>query len=530
MPMTENQDAVFEFLMKLPVAEAEEPSVERIDTHANIVFLAGKRAYKIKRAVKFPFLDYSTLEKREEACKREITHNSHNAPQLYLHALPITRDANGILALDGAGETVEWVVVMNRFDQNNQLDRIAEKGPLSSQLCDSLAAMLALSHQNAPRHPEATAGFYAELSTYLEQNDAAFAEDPELFPPQAAEHLSRLSSTWLERIKPLIMNRGAHGHVRLCHGDAHSRNIVLLGDGPVLFDAIEFSDAMATTDTLYDLAFLLMDLWERGQRPAANLVFNRYFDKLPFAPGTPTSDHEGLAALPFYLSMRAAIRAKIAASAAKTQQDTAGRKSQRDQASAYFNQALAFLDPSEAALVTIGGFSGTGKTTLAYALAPAIGRAPGARVLRTDVERKRRLGLAETEKAPAASYTKEASDAVYAAIETHIRSVLASGHSAIFDAVFASQTERLHVESIAAAAEAPFCGLWLEAPEATLKERVQSRQSDASDATVDVVDRQLDYDLGKLTWPRVNAGGRPEEILKAAAGLIADVLSRQAGT
>ncbi len=167
-------------------------------------------------------------------------------------------------------------------------------------------------------------------------------------------------------------------------------------------------------------------------------------------------------------------------------------------------------------LTAVGGFSGTGKTTLAYGIAPEIGRAPGARVLRTDVMRKARLGLAETEKAPAEAYTKEASDEVYAAIDRQIKSVLAAGHSAIFDAVFADEKERSHVAAVAARVEAQFCGLWLTAPEAVLKQRVSARKADASDADADVVSRQLSYDLGDLTWATVDTSGSVDDTLRNA--------------
>ncbi len=518
-----NQTPVFEFLMSLTGNEADTPPVSRIDTHANVVFLAGSRAYKVKRAVRLPFLDYSTLEKRKEACHAEIRLNKPNAPRIYVDAKPVTRDGDGKLQLDGDGEVVEWVVVMNRFDQDDQLDRIAARGDLPLSLCEDLASLLVAAHERANPEPDAADGFLAELSSYLDQNEAAFADHPDLFPPQAADHLNRQSRIWLERIRPLIRHRAANGHIRLCHGDAHLRNIVLMDGRPILFDAIEFSRAMATTDTLYDLAFLVMDLWDRGQRAAANRIFNRYHDRLR-SIGSGLDSEEGLAALPFYLMMRAAIRAKIAASAALTQRDETDRKEQQDQARTYFELAISFLDPVPAHLVAIGGLSGSGKTTLAYGLAADVGRAPGARVLRTDVERKKILGIAETEKAPASAYTEEASDKVYASLDAKIQAVLASGHSAIFDAVFPKETEREHIEKIARQVEADFYGLWLNAPADVLKQRVTSRSreaDDASDANADVVAQQLDYDLGKMTWTSVNAGQSADITLREARQVIA---------
>jgi len=503
------QERVFAFLESLTPDDTSGLQTKRIDTHANTVVLSGSRAYKVKRAVTFPFLDYSTLALRKEACEREIVYNSRYAGNLYVKAAPITEEADGSLALDGSGEPLEWVVVMNRFSQGDELDTLADAGPFSDGLADDLAAMMVAAHENAPER-EAD-GFIAELKSYVEQNAAAFADHPELFPPQEAAHLTESARLWLERIGDLIRSRGRHGLIRLCHGDAHLRNIVLQDGRPVLFDAVEFSDAIATGDVLYDLAFLLMDLWERGQKRAANRVFNRYFDK-----ARRETDIEGLAALPFYLMMRAAIRAKIAASAALNQSDSRERARQEDQARTYFRHALEFLDPRDPVLTAIGGLSGTGKTTLAYGIAPEIGRAPGARVLRTDVMRKARLGLDETEKAPAEAYTRQASDAVYAAIDRQIQSVLAAGHSAIFDAVFADESERAQAETVAARVEARFCGIWLTAPEEVLKQRVSARTADASDADAEVVARQLAYDLGDMTWATVDASGGFDDTLKRA--------------
>ncbi|MBD8892901.1 AAA family ATPase [Roseibium litorale] len=503
------QDEVFAFLGSLTEAAG---APLRIDTHANAVFLGGTRAYKVKRAVKFPFLDYSTLALREEACKREISYNSRYAPDIYLEAMPITRETSGRLALNGTGAPEEWTVVMNRFDDSQQLDLLASAAPLSQDLCDKLARMMVEAHKSAPVLSEKASSFLAELQSYTEQNEAAWAEHPELFPPAQASRLTAISRNWLERAGDLILKRGAAGLVRLCHGDAHARNIALIGKKPVLFDAIEFSDAIATTDVLYDLAFLLMDLCTRNQKAAANRIFNRYLDQARSADLDGPNLPEGLAALPFYLSMRAAIRAKIAASAAANQQDDALRESQQADARSYFAHALAFLDPDMPELLGIGGLSGTGKSRLAYGLAPELGRAPGARILRTDVERKARFGLEETEKAPAEAYTQEASDAVYSALDHRARTLLASGHSVIFDAVLSKPAEREKLQSIAAACEAKFTGLWLEAGDHILKDRVSQRKGDASDATPEVIDKQKTYDIGDLGgWIRIDASGTPEQ-------------------
>jgi len=509
MDQAQSQDEALAFLNSLSSDDPDRADVKRIDTHANIVFLVGSLAYKVKRAIRYPFLDYSTLALREEACRAEITFNKANAPQIYRRALPVTRETDGTLALDGAGAPIEWVVAMNRFERRNEFDVMAARGPFEDRLSDSLADMMVAAHEAAPERDGA--GFFSELASYVEQNDAAFHEHPELFAAEDVRHLTKTSRRVLSSLHDLILRRGEQGLVRRCHGDAHLRNIVLIDGAPVLFDAVEFSDAIATGDVLYDLAFLLMDLWERGQPRSANRVFNRYFDRSRL-----DTHPEGLAALPFYMMMRAAIRSKIAASAALTQSDPKLKQHQQDQAQAYFRYALAFLDPSRPDLIALGGYSGTGKTTLAYAIAPDIGRAPGARVLRTDVMRKRLLNIEETEKAPPEAYTLEASQQVYQALDDTIQAVLAAGHSAIFDAVFAAEAERVHIAKVAARVEAGFKGLWLTAPPDVLKERVSARAGDASDATADVVDLQLGYDLGRMTWTQIDAGADKDTTIERA--------------
>ncbi|MFD1695370.1 AAA family ATPase [Roseibium aestuarii] len=517
-PLQHEALAHFDHLAREAATGSSSGTGHRIDTHANVVFLIGPLAYKMKRAVRFPFLDYSTLALREAACKAEITCNRHNAPQIYRRAVALRRDADGTLSLEGDGEIVEWVVEMNRFDTSAQLDRIAEQGPLAPELCERLARMMLEAHEQAPVHRDAGPGFLEELRSYISQNAQAFSEFPALFAPPAAQALTETADARLTELAPLLLRRGEAGHVRLCHGDAHARNIVLLDGKPVLFDAIEFSPAIATTDWLYDLAFLLMDLWDRDQKPAANRVFNRYLDlrTLTAPGGADQGDEDALRLLPFYLMMRACIRAKIAAAASLNQEGTAEKTSLEAEARGYFALAQAFLGKAPARLVAIGGLSGSGKSTLARALACDVGPAPGARILRTDVERKAHLGLRETDKAPAEAYTAEAAQAIYDKLDQRIRRVLGAGHAVIFDAVFARDAQRRDARDLATGAGASFLGLWLDAPADVLKARVTARTGDASDADADVVAFQLTLDTGTLEWPRLDASHGPEATLAQA--------------
>ena len=279
-----------------------------------------------------------------------------------------------------------------------------------------------------------------------------------------------------------------------CHGDLHLRNIVLIAGKPVPFDAIEFSEKIASIDVLYHLAFALMDLCDRGLRALANRLLNEWLWHIAELPEAPHD--EALALLPQFLSRRAAVRAFVEASSAAL----GGKASET--ARTYQRIALEFLQPQAPRLLAIGGLSGSGKTTLALKRAPEIGRAPGAVVVRSDVERKRRAGIALEERMPAGSYTPQASAEVYAAFLARAERVLRAGHSVVLDAVFARQDERAAAEALALKIGVPFEGIWLDVPKEVAQTRIANRKADASDATPAVVERQFGYDLGCITWQR----------------------------
>lgn len=507
-----DQEKTIAFLAD-PASHEGRPEVVRIDTHAAVVFLAGPLAYKLKRAVRFPFLDYTTREKRRVACEHEIERNRPFAPTIYIGVEDIAEDrATGRLRFGGGGPVVDHVVKMARFDETRSLDRVVDEEGLDDALAQALADTMVAAHSIA--EPRGAGAWIADLSRYVEQNDAAFRADPELFPGRRSHELTEAARRALSELHALLEQRGRVGRVRLGHGDAHLGNIVLIDGEPVLFDAVEFDDTIATGDVLYDLAFLLMDLWERGERRGANRVFNRYFERAGEA-----SDLDALAALPFFLMMRAAIRAKVTAAALRHQApDLRARKEQA--ARRYFDWAGAFLTRSEPRLVAIGGLSGTGKSTLAKAIAPLIGRAPGALILRSDVLRKRLYGIAETEAAPAEAYSQGASDRVYQHLFSAADRAIAAGHSVILDAVFAKEAERQAAVDVARRTEIGFTGLWLEAPHDVMVDRVSSRRMDASDADAAIVARQLRYDLGTIDWHRIDAGGTVEAVVKAACAVL----------
>ena len=508
MHHTESQEEVFG-LLSAPATHGG-ATVRRIDTHAAAVFLAGDRVYKVKRAVKFPFLDFSDAAKRKAACEAELEANRPFAPQLYRRVVAITRDADGRLALDGAGEPTEWAVEMHRFDENATLDRLADRG-IDLPLADALARAVAAAHRKAPvvdAEPWLDA-----LGDFIGQNDAAFCAAPDLFPMRDAEILTQNSRAALSRVRPLLRERGKQGLVRRGHGDLHLGNIALIDGSPVPFDALEFDPLVAAGDVLYDLAFLLMDLTERGLKDAANTVLNRYL-----AETQRMSDLDTLAALPLFMSVRAAIRAKVTAARLEAVSDQ--RDALTKAARTYFGFACSLIDPPPPRLVAVGGLSGTGKSVLARALSPDVPPAPGAVHLRADVERKVLFGVAETERLPADAYSAQAGARVYAALYDKTRHVLIAGHSVVVDAVFARPEERAKIAEIAAAEGARFHGLFLVADLPIRLARVGSRRNDASDAEATVVAQQQHYDLGEIDWTEVDASGTPDDTLAGARAAI----------
>ena len=507
----DSQEAVFRFLADPRTHRLSEP-VARVDTAGAVVFLAGPDAYKVKRAVTFPFMDLSTLDMRRLACEAEIAVNHASAPDVYLAALPITRSGK-TFAIDGGGEVVEWVAHMRRFDENATLDRVAARGAVTDDIIDKLAIAIRRSHGAAP--PRDAARSADALETYIEQNGAAFAERPDLFDAAVARKLTVDARLAFAIVRPVLLKRGEAGLARRCHGDLHLRNIVLIDGEPTLFDAVEFSDAIASGDVLYDLAFLLMDLEQRGLRSSANRLFNRYL-----APEGPEA-MIGLVALPLFLSLRAAIRAKVEASEAERLEGER-RNEARALSRRYFDWAVKFLRYAPPRLVAVGGLSGVGKSALAGALAPGLGRAPGALWLRSDVERKAMFAVAETARLPASGYAPETTRDVYRRLLDKARIALRAGQAVILDATFATAQERRAAAGAAAEVGVAFAGLFLEALLSTRIERVVSRRGDPSDADADVASRQTAEPLGEPGWAALSADGNLGQTISLARARLGD--------
>lgn len=503
--IAEDQTAVIECLAARSTHGGS--NVERIDTHASIVFLAGDRVYKLKRAVRFDYLDFSTAERRHALCEAEVQLNRRTAPALYRGVVAVTREADGSYALAGQGTPVDWVVEMNRFPEDALFDRLAATTTLSLALMPPLAAAIADFHRSA--EPRRDGGGRDGMSWVIEGNAAGFAEFGRgCFEPWDSYRVTDASCRELDRRTNLLERRREDGFVRQCHGDLHLRNIVLLDGYPTLFDGVEFNENISCIDVLYDLAFLLMDLWRRRLPRHANAVWNRYL--------SDTLDLGGIPLLPLFLSCRAAVRAKTSATAASLQRGEQRRTELQTAAREYLAMADRLLHPPPASLVAIGGFSGSGKSTLALALAPRVGAAPGAVVIRSDEIRKRLCGVPLLERLGPEGYSAPVSGHIYTTMAERAGSVVRSGHSAIVDAVYARSEDREAIGRVAAAAGIPFIGLWLEAPEPILIARTEQRTNDPSDADASVVRLQRAEDTGHITWCRLDAAVSDALLLSSA--------------
>ena len=338
-------------------------------------------------------------------------------------------------------------------------------------------------------------------------NAAQFRKLSDALGPEEIERLIAATDAAIAACGPILDRRLAAGLVRRCHGDLHLGNILLEEGQPVLFDCIEFNDALSEIDVLYDLAFLLMDLGFRGQAAGANRVLNGWLDEAARSFGDTLWD--GLQCLGLFQSVRAGVRAHVCAHAGDF--ETARR---------YLATAQAHLQPAAPVLVAVGGLSGSGKSTFARLLAPELFPRPGAVVLRTDEIRKRLWRRAPTDRLPPEAYSIQATDAVYATMLEIAGLCLAVGWPVILDAVFLRPRERAAASALPARAQVGFEGVWLDGSPEMLRARVAGRQGDASDADLKILEGQLARDPGAITWIRRDAGDLSAAVRQTLADLI----------
>lgn len=459
--------------------------VRVVETHISYVVLAGRHAYKIKKPVDLGFLDFSTLEKRRVCCAEEIRLNRRLAPELYLDVVPIT-GTPAAPQIGGDGVPVEYAVRMRRFAQSALLDRRLAKGDIPPELIDALADRVAAFHEDAARCPDGTsfgspsvvwgaiAENFRQLRHYL----------PDAGHARVLDGIERWSRDCRVRLDRLIAERKNAGMVRECHGDLHLGNIALVRGRPLIFDCIEFNPNLRWIDVINEVAFMVMDLEERGRADYGHRFLNRWLEH--------SGDFAGLPLLAYYQVYRALVRAKVAAIRAG-QEDENTRQRELAVCDQYLAYASRIMQPQKPFLALMHGVSGAGKTWASQALLEAT----GAVRLRSDVERKRLAGLPERGNSRSliggGLYGEGMTEATYARLAELARAIVGTGFPVIVDAASLKAWQRGLFRRLADELGVPFVLVACRAPGPVLRQRVSARAAaatDASEADVAVLEQQ----------------------------------------
>lgn len=455
--------------------------IEVCQTHISAVFLAGEFAFKIKKPVRLSFLDFSTLERRRHFCEEEVRLNRRLAPDVYLGVVPVTI-AGTTVAFEGEGPTIEWAVKMRRLPESAALERQVDRGAVAAADVCKLAARLAEFHARGVRGPGIAAfGRFDVVARNIRENLLEAAPMIGVTICRGVhERLLALTEQSLARWRPLIDARAARGVPCDAHGDLHLDHVYLFPREPapadlVIVDCIEFNERFRSADPVCDMAFLAMDFAWHGRRDLADTFSQAYFEAC--------GDGEGRALLPLYVSYRAAVRAKVdGLQLAESEIPQTARDRAAARARGHWLLALGALETPErrGGLVLVGGLPGTGKSTLAAALAARA----NFHVVRSDVVRKELAGapLAATSGLGEGLYSSDWSDRTYAECLRRSQDLLFAGARVIVDATFLERARRMPFYDLALHCGVPIVALDCQTDMATVKERLAARRGDASDA------------------------------------------------
>jgi len=474
-----NFPPLIEALLKSEAYGHRVASIQTQETHISWVLLTGQFAYKIKKPVKFAFLDFSTLEKRHFYCQEELRLNQRLAPDLYLGLVPITGTPQEP-HINGSGVPIEYAIKMRQFPVDQLLSDLAARKEITTDLLEQLVKKIAGFHLLMAQADAATPyGNTQSIRHWFDENISCI--QPLLDDPGQLQRLRDIQ-IWAEQEwqlkSELIRQRKEQGFVRECHGDLHLGNITMIDGQPVMFDCIEFNPELRWIDVINEMAFLVLDLLHFSCGYQANWLLNRYLQL--------TGDYGGLGVLRFYLVYKALVRAKL--SLLKGLQRH-GRPEQQTAAEyqSYIDLTGQFTQPNRPALIITHGFSGSGKSFVSRQLAARI----GAIQIRSDIERKRLFGYREHDNTCGGIYSPEANRQTYEKLCELAKIVNAAGYTVIVDAAFLKKWERALFRQLAADCLVRFAIISFTAPERILRERIDQRTDDASEATVAVLEMQL---------------------------------------
>lgn len=455
---------------------------EVLETHISWIILTGRFAYKIKKPVKLPFVDFSTLADREHFCREELELNRQWSPELYLEVVPIGGSCDHPV-VGGDGVAIEYALKMREFPQEARLDNQLEKGLVNvADMCE-LAEHVADAHSRATVSDDDSVSAMQHIGARMLEN---FTPAAPYLEAQVATRLESWTKTQLDALAPILQHRHENGYVRECHGDLHLRNLVRLESGIAAFDCVEFSAELRTIDVMSDVAFLVMDLAARGRQDLGYAFLNRYLEL--------TGDYAGIATLDLYVGYHCMIRAKVAAISAREHEVQGVTSDDRDEVEFYANVAIQWIDRPPPCLIAMYGYSGSGKTWLSSRL---MRRLPAIRI-RSDIERKRLHHLPETASSGSRVgldlYTEGARGRVYDRLIRLSALIRRAGHNVIVDASHLDHRDRERLK--ASAKELGEAPIWVctRAPEQTLIDRLRRRETDGahvSEANEAVLRHQL---------------------------------------
>ena len=455
--------------------------VEVIETHISWVFLAGDFAYKLKKAIRLNYLDFTGLENRRQLCEDELRLNRRFAPEIYVDVAGVGGSCEQPVI--GDGDAIDYVLRMRRFPQSARLDQQLESGRLTIEDMRALARSVARLHLNAAAVPFVDAD--SALHRVVKPIEDNYPHVARVADAADLERVRAWSDAAVAGLSGQIVARHRDGFVREGHGDLHLANLVRLDDHITAFDCVEFSPELRNIDVVSDTSFLVMDLAARGRFDLAYTFLNRYLEL--------TGDYAGMALLDLYVVYHCMIRAKVAAIRRSERSDDEGRRHDAAEVANYMRLALRWIERPAPQLVAMHGFSGSGKTWLSEGL----GRALPAIRIRTDVERKRRLGVAEAEATGSGigegAYSREARTAVYDHVLDAARGLLEAGHTVVVDASLLDRPNRVRVRALAAAVGVPYVIVDVFAADDILAARLAAREAsadEASEAGLAVLDHQ----------------------------------------
>ncbi|MCF6210380.1 MAG: AAA family ATPase [Gammaproteobacteria bacterium] len=460
--------------------------IQLIETHISWLLLTGDYAYKIKKPVNFGFLNFSTLTLRKHFCAEEIRLNTRLAPQIYLQVVTITEGPDGV-RINGRGAIREYAVKMRQFDNAGLFNRLIHRNRLSREIITDTARRLAHFHGEiavadegslfggpaAVHHP------VQENFTQLEQQATDFLSNRE--HRRRFEHIHQWSEQTFAALETTFAKRKIDGFVRECHGDLHLGNIVLIDAQVTPFDGIEFNPDLRWIDIMSEMAFLLMDLQDHGRSDLSHRLLDAWLEI--------SGDYGGLAVLRYYQCYRAMVRAKVAA----LRGSQARSENTESDLANYMQLSQKYTRPTRPALLITHGLSGSGKSWLTQSLLEATGMIR----LRSDVERKRLVGLDPLAHSDSAAgtrlYSAGFTQRTFTRLEDLSRQVLRAGYIVVVDATFIKHSERKRFRQLAHSLAVPFRIIHCETDIEILRRRIRARQAegrDASEAGLSVLELQ----------------------------------------